>query len=223
MTDSKQPLVIFGNGGLAAVLAHYCRTLAIPVAAFCVDAAYRTVDQFDGLPNVDFEHVEKRFPPADHRIFIAIGASDLLGDARRKKMEQAQRKGYMFFSYCPGEKDRQKTIILGKNTFIMPHCTIDPFTHFGDGIIAWNGAVIAHHTVIGDYSFIAPGAVICGQVQIGEHCFIGANATIRDNLNIGPRTLVGAGAVITHDTEPGGVYLPARTVKIDKPSAEMRF
>jgi len=123
--------------------------------------------------------------------------------------------GYEFFSYISVNTELKKTISIGKNTFIMPGCVIDPFVSFADGIIAWNGSIISHHTSIGNYSFIAPGASICGKVEIADHCFIGSNSTIRDNLYIAPRTLIGAGAVITHDTESGKVYLPPSPVVLD--------
>lgn len=208
----NKKLIIFGNGGLASVVKHYCECLGVKVSGFAIDKEYFSSDSFEGLPNRIFETLPQYYSPSEFMLFIAIGASDMLGFSRQEKIMQGMRMGYEFFSYVSVNTELKKTISIGKNTFIMPGCVIDPFVSFADGIIAWNGSIISHHTSIGNYSFIAPGASICGKVEIADHCFIGSNSTIRDNLYIAPRTLIGAGAVITHDTEPGKVYLPPSPV-----------
>ncbi len=220
--NRSRELIIFGNGGLASVVKFYTDKIGLKVACFCADGAYLEGDRFESLPNIAFEELARYFPPERYQMFVAIGASDMLGDVREKKMAESRKMGYSLYSY-PGSSHLQDRVQIGLNVFVMPGYSVDPFVMFGDGVIAWNGSVISHHTIVDDYSFIAPGAVICGKVNIGRHCFIGSNATIRDNLKIADRTLVGAGAVITHDTELGGVYLPAKTVRIGRSSDTMSF
>jgi len=222
MKENKE-LIIFGNGGLASVVRFYCENVGIKVAGFTLDQEFLHEDTFEGLPNVSFEQIEQRLSPSNYMLFVAIGASDLLGDARQEKMRMGLKKGYELFSHIFVDEALKKHISLGKNTFIMPGCNVDPFVKFGDGIIAWNGATICHHTTVGNYSFVAPGATISGKVTVGEHCFIGNNVTIRDNINIADHTLIGAGAIITHDTEANSVYMPARSVKIDRSSGDFRL
>jgi len=218
-----QKLIIFGNGGLASVIRVYLENEGVDVAGFTIDESYLEDDEFEGLPNIGFNSIEQYFHPDDHQLFIAIGASDLMGFARQSKMAAGTKKGYELFRYAFPGSHPVNQLNIGENTFIMPGCHVDPFVKLGNGIIAWNGAVICHHTIIGDYSFIAPGATICGQVIIEDHCFIGSNATIRDNLHIANQTLIGAGAAITQDTDPEGVYLPARVSKLDRASINMKF
>jgi len=216
-------LVIFGNGGPASIVRYYCENMGLKVAGFTVDEDYRLTENFEGLPNVIFQNLTQKFSPSDHLLFIAIGASDMLGFARQEKMVKGIDMGYELFSHLSIDDVLKTKISLGVNSFIMPGCTVDPFVKIGDGVIAWNGSVICHHTSIGGYSFIAPGATICGKVTVGEHCFIGSNATIRDNLTIAPRTLIGAGAIINHDTESGSVYMPAKSSKLHLSSSEIKF
>lgn len=214
MTMNRK-LIIFGNGGLASVVRFYCEKLGIKIAGFTLDNEYLNSDTFEGLPNINFKNLINYFPPSDYLLFIAIGASDMLGLARREKMQNGLDMGYELFSHIFVDDDLKKKISLGKNTFIMPGCSVDPFVKFGHGIIAWNGSIICHHTTVGDYCFIAPGATICGKVTICEHCFIGSNSTIRDNTILAPRTLVGAGSTITHNTESAGIYVPSRSKNIN--------
>ena len=216
-------LIIFGNGGLASLVRYYCELQGIRVAGFTIDREYLAGDLFESLPNVVFKDASNKFPPSHYQLFIAIGATDLLGFSREEKMQEGQKMGYELFSFNFTKPAASAAVTTGRNTIIMPGCMVDPFVCFGDGIIAWNGSTICHHSTIGDYSFIAPGATICGKVTVKEHCFIGSNATIRDNIFLAPQTLVAAGAVITRDTEPGGVYMPARTVKIERKSNQIKL
>lgn len=217
MKNQKQ-LVIFGNGGLASVVRFYCEQAGIPVAGFTVDDAFFHENDFEGLPNVPFDQLVHQFPPSNHQLFIAIGASDLLGDARKEKMRAGLSLGYELFSQIFISAALKEKITLGSNTFIMPGCQVDPFVKFGNGVIAWNGSIISHHTTIGDYCFIAPGAAICGRVTIGDHAFIGSNATIQDNLLIAERTVIGAGANVKYNSEPGSVYMPPDDLQIARKS-----
>ena len=60
-------------------------------------------------------------------------------------------------------------------------------------------------------------------VLVNSHCFIGVNSTIGHMVEIGEETLVGAGSVITKNTEKGSVYVPARSVKLDKSSSSFKL
>jgi len=214
----RKKIIIFGNGGLASLVKFYCEQFGLQVAGFTVDQAYHQKDTFEGLPNVLFDQVSSRFPPSNFQLFIAIGASDMLGTVRKDKMRAGLQMGYELFSQIFVTPILKEKIELGINTLIMPGCQVDPFVKFGDGVIAWNGSVICHHTTIGDYCFIAPGATICGKVTVDEHCFIGSNATVRDNIHIAERTLIGAGAVVNHNTEPGSVYIPTDNLRPNRTS-----
>jgi len=218
--SKKKMLIIFGNGGLSSVVRFYCENAGIKIASFTVDESYLNRVTFEGLPNVGFDGLTKKFLPNEHMLFIAIGASDMLGFARQEKMYEGSSMGYKLFSGALVDSSLKEKILLGKNSLIMPGCNVDPFVNFGDGVIVWNGATICHDTNVGNYSFIAPGATICGRVSVSDHCFIGSNATIRDNIIIAPKCIVGAGAIINHDTTKEGVYMPGRTAKLQYLSSE---
>lgn len=219
----SKPLIIFGNGGLASVLRYYSESIGLSVAGYTLDKEFHTSDSFEGLPNYCFEELPKHLDPVNFQLFIAIGASDMLGFARQEKMMQGLQMGFDLFSHSFASNSPADKLVCGRNSLVMPSSSIDPFVVLGDGVVVWNGSTICHHTTVGDFSFIAPGATICGKVQISEHCFIGSNATIRDNIVLAPRTLVGAGATITKNTEVDSVYMPGRTVRLDRSSSELHF
>jgi sugar O-acyltransferase (sialic acid O-acetyltransferase NeuD family) len=218
----KPRLVIFGAGDIAQ-LAHFYFThdSDYDVAAFTVDAAYRTQDEFCGLPLVAFEDVEKTYPAGEFDLFVAVSYAKL-NAARAGKCAQALAKGYRLASYVSSKATTWPGLAVGHNCFILEDNTLQPFTRIGHNVTLWSGNHIGHHAEIADNCFITSHVVISGGVKVGENCFIGVNATIRDHVTIGARCVVGAGAVILADAEPEGVYMGNATERAKVPSTRLR-
>ena len=219
MTD----LVIFGAGDIAR-LAHFYFTSDSPyrVAGFAVDRAYRQGDTFEGLPIVDFEEVERRFPPSAHHLFVAVSYAKM-NRIRAAKYAEAKQRGYTLASYVSSRATVLTTHPVGDNCFILEDNTVQPFVRIGSDVTLWSGNHIGHDSTIGDHTFIASHVVVSGHCTIGESCFIGVNATLRNAITIAPRTVIGAGAVIMKDTRPGDVYIAGRTERFKKSSDEIEL
>ena len=214
-------LVIFGATTMARLAHHYFTTDSpYRVAGFCVDAAYRQGDTFEGLPLVDAADVEREFPSSSHHMFVAIGYSRM-NALRAEKYAEAKARGYTLASYVSSRATVLTAEPPGDNVFILEHVAIQPFVRIGSNVILWSGATVAHDASIGDHTFVAAQAAILGGCTIGRTCFIGANATLRDGITVADRTLVGAGAVVMEDTREGGVYLPPRATLMPKGSQEI--
>jgi carbonic anhydrase/acetyltransferase-like protein (isoleucine patch superfamily) len=86
---------------------------------------------------------------------------------------------------------------IGRNVFLGPRVMILTSIHEIDS----NGQ--------------AARAPVFSQVRISDRCWLGARAMIMPGVTIGEGTIIGAGAVVTHDCEPGAVYVgvPARRVR----------
>lgn len=215
-------LVIFGAGQIAEV-AYDCfaREGGRRVAAFCVDAAYRTADALLGLPLVDFEAVEQLYRPADHDLFVAMSFRKV-NRLRAEKVAQAEAKGYALASHVSPRACVWPGLEVQPNTLIMEQNVVQAFTTIGRDVILWSGNHVGHHTTIGDHCFIASHAVISGACSIGAFSFIGVNATLRDNITVGARNVIGAGALILGSTEDDGVYMGAPTPRSPVPSSRLR-
>jgi sugar O-acyltransferase (sialic acid O-acetyltransferase NeuD family) len=214
-------LVIFGAGDIAR-LAHFYFTSDSPyrVAGFAVDRAYRQGDTFEGLPIIDFEEVERRFPPSSHHLFVAVSYAKM-NRIRAAKYAEARQRGYTLASYVSSRATVLTTHPVGDNCFILEDNTVQPFVRIGSDVTLWSGNHIGHDSTIGDHTFIASHVVVSGHCTIGESCFIGVNATLRNSIRIADRTLIGAGAVIMGDTHEGGVYLPHRATLFAKSSDQV--
>ncbi len=214
-------LVIFGAGDIAR-LAHYyfTRDSEHEVVAFTVDQQYLGAESFLDLPLIAFEEIVGRYPPADHKMFVALSYTRM-NRARAEKYARAKERGYELVSYISSRCSFLTDYPVGDNCFILEDNTIQPFVRIGNDVTLWSGNHIGHDSVIEDHCFLASHIVVSGHCHIHSYCFIGVNATLRNSITIAPETLIGAGAIIMKDTIEQGVYLPERAKLFAKKSSEI--
>lgn len=201
-----KPLLIFGLGELPEQAHYYfAQHAGRKVEAFTVDPEYLDADHTDGLPVLPFDEAQRRFPPATHDLFVAIGYSQF-NRIRKQVVERALALGYALPSFVHESAVVARNVAMGVNCLLREQVTAAPFSRLGDGVIVGAQAVIAHHARIECHVWLAAGSVICGSATIGERCFIGAHATVRDKIIVGAGCIVGAGALIMSDCPPDGVY-----------------
>lgn len=215
-------LVIFGIGQIGQVARYYfTEDSEYDVVAFVVDAAYKDRDSEAGLPVVAFEEVERRFPPDECAMFVAMGYGKL-NRLRESKLREARDKGYPIAHYVSSRAWVWKGFAPNDNLFLLEDNTVQPFVSIGENTTLWSGNHIGHHTTIGANVFIASQAVISGSVAIGDNSFIGVNATIADNLKLGARCVVGAGALLLRDAPDNSVFPAAATERSKVTSDRLR-
>ena len=216
-------LVIFGAGDIAR-LAHHYFTHDSPheVAGFVVDRAYRSGDEFLGLPFADAEDVTQRFPPGEYAMFVAISYVHM-NAVRAEKYATMKAAGYQLLSYVSSRCSYLSATPPGDNCFILEDNTIQPFVTIGNNVTLWSGNHIGHDSTIEDHCFITSHVVVSGHVRVGTRSFIGVNATLRNSITIAPQTLIGAGAIIMKDTKERGVYMPERAKLFSKSSDEIEL
>ena len=93
----------------------------------------------------------------------------------------------------------------------------------GNNVTLWSGNHIGHDVIINDHCFITSHVVISGFTEVGEFSFIGVNSTLRDSIVIGKKCLIGAGACIMESTEDESVWLPIKSVQLNKKSSELKI
>lgn len=216
-------IIIFGSGDIAQIAKYYF-DIDSPhqVIAFTLDKDYIKETTFEGLPVYPFEDLEKTFPPSEYQMFIAIAYGDM-NRLREKKFYEAKQKGYHLVSYISSYTTYLSSYKCGENCFIFEDNTIQPFVQIHDNVTIWSGNHIGHHSIIHSHNFISSHVVISGHCEIESNCFLGVNSTLAHWTKIAKGTLIGAGAIITKNTEPDSVYVPAKSVKLDKKSFEFKL
>lgn len=221
--NQKQKIVIFGMGDIAQIANYYFEIDSnYEVAAFTVDEAYKTSDEYEGKPMVAFGDLKEKYPSSDYKLFIALSYASM-NKLREKKFNEAVEMGYELVSYISSKCSYMSQYQPGKNCFIFEDNTIQPFVKIGDNVTLWSGNHIGHHSTIESHNFISSHVVISGHCTIKSNCFLGVNATIHNNITIEKETLVAAGAIISKNTVEKGVYLPAKTILFEKTSDQIKL
>ncbi|PWB21716.1 acetyltransferase [Flavobacterium sp. HTF] len=216
-------VVIFGTGDIAQLAKYYFDIdSTYEVVGFTVDKDYCLTPTFENLPLVPFDDIEKHFSPNDFEMFIALSYAKM-NNLREIKYLKAKEMNYKIASYVSSHCSYLSQFSPGENAFILEDNTIQPYVKIGDNVTLWSGNHIGHHSVIENHNFISSHVVISGHCVIKPNCFIGVNATIGHQVIIAKETLVAAGAVIIKNTEEASVYLPARSIKLDKKSSSIKL
>lgn len=193
----KKELIIFGIGKIADVVYYYAtEECGYNVVAFVTDAAYKTTDEFHGLPVLLFDSIEERYPPSSYDMFIGVGYQDL-NRFRETKCKEAIAKGYQLVSLVSPRAEVPKNVKIGSNCFIMPPAIIHPCVEIGNNVFVWSGALIGHHSRIGDHCWLTSGCNIAGSVQVENNCFFAVNATVTNEVKIGKNCFLGANTLIS--------------------------
>ncbi len=216
-------IVLFGTGSFAEV-AHFFLACDSPheVVAFTVHQEHRRETTFRGLPVVPFETIEAMYPPADFKMFVAVGYRKM-NTLRASVYSEAKTKGYELITYISSKCSHWGDTKIGDNCFIMEDNTLQPFVTIGNDVVLWSGNHIGHHSAIDDHCFLTSHVVVSGHVRVGAYCFIGVNATIRDSVTLGKSCLIGAGALIMRPCRDKEVYVPGRTLKEERTSDQVNF
>jgi len=216
-------LIIFGTGDIAQIANYYFNIDSdYEVVGFTVDKPYINGNTYEGLPLIPFEEITDKYPPVEYDMFIALSYSKM-NKIREEKYFQAKNKGYKLASYVSSKATYLTQFKHGDNCFIFENNTIQPFVRLGNNVTLWSGNHIGHHSVIHDHNFITSHVVISGHCIVESNCFLGVNSTVGHKIVIKKETLLGAGVVVSKNTEEKSIYVPARSVKLNKTSDEIEL
>jgi len=216
-------IVVFGTGEIAQLAKYYFDTDSdFEVVAFCVDKEYKNGDLFEGLPLVDFDNVDKLYPVNEYKMFIALSYSGM-NKIREDKYFKSKEKGYELVSYVSSKCSYLSQFIHGDNCFILEDNTIQPFVRIGSNVTLWSGNHVGHHSEIKDHLFISSNVVISGHCKVESNVFLGVNSTIGHAIKIAKGSLIGAGSIIIRDTAENSVYVPQKSIKLEKNSSEIKI
>ena len=191
------------------------------VVGFVVDDQYKDRNMFCALPVTVFSEVKYTFPSAKYTVLAAISGTSM-NSLRADVFSRCKAERYEMYSFIHPSA-QVDTTRWGEGNIILSHVCIEHSCVLGDGNFIDYHASINHDCVLGNFNYIAAGSVILGRVHIGNYCFLGANCTLRDMITVQDNTLIGAGAYIDHSTEIGDVFVPARSVKLNRKSNEIRL
>jgi sugar O-acyltransferase (sialic acid O-acetyltransferase NeuD family) len=218
-SPSEAHRVVVVGAGEQADIAYEYFTHDSPheVVAFAVEAKFRDEDEHSGLPVIDLEDMAERYPPGEHRAFVAI-ASQQLNRLRRRLFGAVKAQGYDCVSFVSPHAFVWHNVTIGENCLIFENNVLQHHVSVGDNCVLWSGNHVGHQTAIEEDVFMASHVVVSGYCRIGARSFVGVNSTFGDNVQIAADSVIGAGAVVVKTiAEPRGVHVgsPARATGRD--------
>lgn len=105
---------------------------------------------------------------------------------------------------------------IGRGVYILPGSIIMPFVEIHDFVMISIGVKVAHHTILGEASFLSTGVNIGAMIDFGKCAFAGIGSTISTGVKrIGNYAIIGAGSVIIRDVEDHAVIVgnPGRVIR----------
>ena len=211
MKSKGKKVVIFGVSDFASQVSFYLKQDSdYEIVAYTVDAAYNETKTFLGLPIVDFEEVQDKYPPTEYAMFIAVGYHKL-NATRTTKFNEAKEKGYQLISYICSRNSYWNDLTVGENCFIMEGNIFMQNVKIVDNVIIAVGNKIGHDSVIEENCFLTSNIIMGGFCTIKKNTFIGLGVVIRDKTTIEENNILGAGAIILKNTKKNSSYLTTST------------
>lgn len=214
-------IFIFGTNDFAQMLywnIQYQTKSEFHVLGFVLDDSYYESKHCCGLDVFPYSKILMETTVRD--IFICVGYSRM-NQNRKDIFERLLKDGWHFPNYID-ETASVRTDYIGMGNIIFEGSRLSIQSSIGNGNIFYPNSHLAHHSTMGDFNYVTICASISGHVEVGNCCFFGANSCTRDKIRIQDRSLLGAGCYLSKSTDhPDGVYVPPRSIELQRKSYEI--
>ena len=224
LMEKSKKLVIVGAGEFAEIAYEYFTyDSEYEVAAFAVEAGFRTQTRLFDKPVIDLDKIAALYPVDEFETFVAVTYTQL-NRVRKRLYHYCKRRGYRCASYISSHAFVWQNAEIGENTFIFDGDIIQYHVKIGNCVVLWSGTHVGHRSVIEDGCWLAPSVAVSGFCHIGSGSFIGVNASIGDHVSLGKDTVLGAGAVAVKSlTGSGGVYVGSPARRLNNRTSYQQF
>lgn len=211
MAPSVRPIVVFGAGGHAKVVAEVARSIGQQVVAFVQEDALPAENGARGGPVMLWQRfLDERAAFGDVQVALAVGNNR----ARERIRVVVERAGFPLATLVHASAVVAPSATIGAGSVVMPLAVINPDALVGPGCIINSGAVVEHDCVLGPFVHISPNAALGGNVWVGPRAHVGLGAVALPGVQIGADAVVGAGGVVRATVADGitVIGVPARPV-----------
>ena len=204
MKEDKRNLVIFGAWFFSDV-----------IEELAMELDWNVVGRIDPEPPM---HVNVlKHIPKDATCFVAIGDNQ----QRQYVNQQLHAHSRKIISLIHPSASVSKSAVVGAGSYIGENVCVRTGSNLGRSVMLNAGAVVSHHSKVGDFVTVGPNCAIASKSVIGSGTLMGAGSVMRPNCVVGKNCIVGAGAVVVKDVLDRRVVIgnPAKNINtnISKP------
>ncbi|MDP2785868.1 MAG: acetyltransferase [Sulfurimicrobium sp.] len=211
---SKPPIVVFGAGGHALVVADILDQMdQYRIIGFLDDVSHeRHGTKFAGASILgDSSKLAALRAAGVSLAIVAIGHCP----TRARIAEMLVNKGFELVSAIHPRACIAGTVEIGPGCVVAAQTAINSGSRLGANVIVNTGATVDHECEIGAAAHIGPGVHLAGRVQVGERAWIGIGCCVSDRVRIGSDAFIGAGAAVVRDIPANMLAygVPARIIR----------
>lgn len=209
----SRPVVVWGAGGHARVVAEILRLAGYSLAGFLddVDPARR------GEPFLEARVLGGRDRLEALRADGVGAAAVAIGDnaARLEAAAFLRESGFELPAAVHPSAVVASTARVGPGSVVCAMAVVGPAARVGEVVIVNTAATVDHDGEVEDGAHLAPGVHLGGWATVGRAAFVGLGALVADRVRVGAGSVVGAGSLVLRDVPPGVVAwgAPARTIR----------
>ncbi|MBX3444142.1 MAG: acetyltransferase [Planctomyces sp.] len=196
MSRFSQPLMIWGAGGHAKVVADSARLAGWTIGGFVDDSHPLRHGRpfFGGLVVGGRETLHSG-------IAVALALADC--HARLHCAQYALDRQLWLPVLAHPRACIASSARIAEGSFLAAGATINPDVVLGVAVIVNTGATVDYDCELDDGVHVAPGVHLAAGVSIGERTLVGIGAVVKPGVRIGSDCTIGAGAVVIRNIPDG--------------------
>ena len=208
----KEPLLIYGAGGLGKEILSLVRTLDDFEPMGFMDDGIRKDTVIKGLKVLGGLDILNSFRTP---VNLVVALGDPSSKSILIKMIDAGRVYYPVLKHPSVILQDEDNIRIGEGTIITAGCILTTDIRIGSHVLINLNTTIGHDVEIGSCCSIMTGVNIAGGVSVGDGVLIGSGSNILNGVSVGNFSKIGMGSVVIRDVEVDTtvVGVPARKVK----------
>lgn len=191
MRMNNKKLIIVGLSKTASHVYEFVRYHNLfEVIGFAVNAAYRSVNSFEGLPVYALETLREDCKENNYELFVAL-LWNRLNKERKMLYDFCKKEGFKLANLV-SPTAIMRSEINGDNCWIHDYVVVQNNASLASDIMVMAYSLIGANTQVGSHCFFGARSLLGGGCIVGEQSFIGLNATVFDDTNIGKKCIIGA-------------------------------
>lgn len=206
--------IIVGAGTYGEVYLALLREVGVEIVGFLDDAPQLKGQSVRGISVLgsleDLPDMKEKY--GVEAVYCPLGNNKL----RVSILKHALALGYEIPNFIHKDVSISPNVLIGRGIYVLEGTHIMPYTKIENFVMISMGVNIAHHSLLGEGTFLSTGVNFGASIITHKYTYIGMGTTIMTGVHeLGENCLIGAGAVVIKDVPKNAVVagVPGKILK----------